>query len=387
MRVLVGTRKGTFFVEKQAGSWRPRLAGHAGVGVNFVTRDPHSAELWAALGHGHWGAKLSRSRDGGNSWSDATQIKYPPGARYLAPADPDPNASEEDAAKGPGLRDATLLKLWVIAFGAPGHVHVGTIPGGLFSSFDGGDSFQLNLPLWNHDSRGGNLFDGPGNGVTHWFGTPASEGEFAPGIHSISVDPRDPQRWLIAVSTAGVLETCDGGKSWQGRNRGMLNDYLPDPAAEWGHDPHFVTRSASQPDYVWQQNHAGVFFSSDGAETWRKVSQPEAGVHFGFPVAVDESNGKTAWLVPGKSDFQRMTIDGKLFVARTRDGGESWQPLRRGLPQDGAYDVVYRHALANQAGCLAFGSTTGNLYVSEDEGDSWITVANNLPPIYSVRFG
>jgi photosystem II stability/assembly factor-like uncharacterized protein len=110
-------------------------------------------------------------------------------------------------------------------------------------------------------------------------------------------------------------------------------------------------------------------------------------VHFGFPVAVDEQDGKTAWLVPGKSDAQRMTIDGKLFVARTRDGGQTWQDLRNGLPQDGAYDVVYRHALASSGGCVAFGSTTGNLYVSENEGDTWVTVANNLPPVYSVRMG
>jgi photosystem II stability/assembly factor-like uncharacterized protein len=386
MRVFVGTRKGSFVVEKQSGSWTPRLAGHAGVGVNFVARDPHTGTLWAALGHGHWGAKLSRSQDGGQSWSDAAQIKYPAGARYLAPPDPQPDASEEDMQRGPTLRDATLLKLWVIAFGAPGQIHVGTIPGGLFSSHDGGESFELNLPLWNHESRGGDLFTGGGNGHTHWFGTPASEGEFAAGIHSIAVDPRNAQRMLVAVSTAGVLETVDGGKTWQGRNRGMLNDYLPDPAAEWGHDPHFVTHCPAQPEHVWQQNHSGVFYSSNGAQSWTRVSQPERGVHFGFPVAVDEQDGKTAWLVPGKADMQRMAIDGKLFVARTRDGGQTWQELRRGLPQQHAYDVVYRHALDNRGQCLAFGSTTGNLYLSEDAGDTWQTVANNLPPIYSVRF-
>ncbi len=387
MRILVGTRKGTFMVERAGGAWRPRLVGHAGVGVNFVTRDPNSGALWAALGHGHWGAKLSRSNDDGVTWQDATQIKYPAGAKYLAHPDPDPNASDADAQQGLRARDATLLKLWVIAFGRPGQIHVGTIPGGLFTSHDDGASFELNLPLWNHESRGGDLFAGPGNGVTHWYGTPASDGEFAAGIHSIAVDPRDPERMLIAVSTAGVLETRDGGKTWQSRNRGMLNDYLPDPAAEWGHDPHFVARCESAPEHVWQQNHAGVFYSADGAQTWSKVSQPERGVHFGFPVAVDETDGKTAWLVPGKADMQRMTINGQLFVARTRDGGQTWEELRKGLPQDEAYDVVYRHALDHRASHLAFGSTTGNLYVSDDSGDSWQTVANNLPPIYSVRFG
>lgn len=384
-RILVGTRKGTFLVEKTNGRWTPRLAGHPGAGVNFVARDPYTGTLWAALGHGHWGAKLSRSTDDGATWSDAPQIKYPEGARYLAPAEPTEDGSDEGL--GPTIKPATLLKLWVIAFGPKGRIYVGTIPGGLFESHDGGESFELNRPLWNHESRGGDLFTGKGSGMTHWFGTPASEGEFAPGIHSIVVDPRDPQRILVAVSTAGVLESTDGGRTWRGRNKGLTMDYLPEPEAEWGHDPHFVTLSAGRPDHVWQQNHCGVFYSADGAATWKKVSQPEVGVHFGFPVAVDAKDGRTAWVVPGKSDMQRITIEGSLFVARTTDGGQTWQQLREGLPQEHAYDIVYRHALDNSGDHLAFGSTTGNLYVSEDRGDSWQTAANNLPPIYSVRFG
>jgi photosystem II stability/assembly factor-like uncharacterized protein len=382
-RILVGTRKGTFAIERRARrQWRPALLGHAGVAVNFVARDPHTGTLWAALGHGHWGAKLSRSLDGGKTWQDAPQISYPEGARYLdVPPGADPSQSK------PAFKSAKLQKLWSIAFGPPGRMYVGTIPGGLFVSEDAGESFALNLPLWNHESRGGDLFQGEGSGVTHWFGTPASEaGEFAPGIHSIAVDPRNAGRILVAISTAGVLETSDGGKTWRSRNRGLLMDYLPDPSAEWGHDPHYLGLCPAQPDHVWQQNHCGVFYSSDGAATWKKVSHPESGVHFGFPIAVDAEQGKTAWVVPGKSDMQRTTVDGALFVARSRDGGESWETLRNGLPQEHAYDVVYRHALDNSADTLAFGSTTGNLYVSEDRGDSWQSVGSNLPPIYSVRF-
>jgi photosystem II stability/assembly factor-like uncharacterized protein len=385
--IFVGTRKGTVVVEKRDGRWRPRLAGHAGMGVNFVARDPHTGALWALLGHGHWGAKLSRSDDGGGTWHDGPPITYPEGARYIGVAMP---GEDDDPAAPPKTtyRDATLLKLWCLAFGAPGRIYIGTIPGGLFVSEDGGNSFALNLPLWNHESRGGNLFEGDGTGITHWFGTPASEsGEFAPGIHSILVDPRNPNRILVAVSTAGVLESTDGGRSWRGRNQGMLNDYLPNPAAEWGHDPHAIELCAGDPNHVWQQNHSGVFYSSDGAATWQPVSDRDKGVHFGFPVAVDAQDGRVAWLVPGRSDNQRMAIDGGLFVARTRDGGQSWEHLREGLPQENAFDVVYRHALANRGDALAFGSTTGNLYVSEDRGESWQTVANNLPPIYSVRFG
>ncbi len=347
-RILVGTRKGTFIVEKVSNRWRPRLVGHAGAGVNYVTRDPNTGTLWAALGHGHWGAKLSRSTDGGETWADAPQIKYPEGARYLAP----PMPTEDGSPSGrTTVKDATLLKLWVIAFG-PGRIYVGTIPGGLFVSEDGGESFELNRPLWNHPSRGGDLFEGEGTGTTHWFGTPASEGgEFAAGIHSVVVDPRNPQRVLVAVSTAGVLETTDGGKTWHGRNKGMTNDYLPNSEAEWGHDPHFIDLSSGDPDHLWQQNHCGVFYSADGAATWKKVSNPAKGVHFGFPVAVDERDGRTAWLVPGKSDMERMAIDGGLFVARTQDGGQTWEDLREGLPQENAWDVVLRHAFGNSGAC------------------------------------
>ena len=387
--VWVATRKGTFKVEKVGGRWQAALAGHAGTSVNYVARDPNTKRLWALLGHGHWGAKLSISDDDGATWRDnPAQVKYPEGARYIGQDMFEDAASEFGVGWKTNIRNATLLKLWVIGFGNNGAIWVGTIPGGLFESRDGGASFELNRPLWNHESRGGDLFNGDGTGETKWFGTPASEGgEFAPGIHSIAIDPRNPERLLIAISTAGVLETRDGGRTWRSRNKGMTMDHNPDPEAEWGHDPHVIELCQSAPDHVWQQNHTGVFYSDNGAETWRKVSAPSDGVRFGFPVTVDAHNGKVAWLVPGQSDAQRMAIDGGLFVARTDDGGESWRQLRNGLPQQGAYDIVYRHALDNRDDAVAFGSTTGNLYLSEDRGERWNVVSNNLPPIYSVRFG
>ena len=167
----------------------------------------------------------------------------------------------------------------------------------------------------------------------------------------------------------------------------MSNDYSPDPEAEWCHDPHFVTACAGQPDHLWQQNHCGVFYSDDGAQHWRKVSVPEAGVHFGFPVAADAQDGRTAWVVPACSDMARMAIKGGLFVARTSDGGQSWQAFTKGLPQDNAYDIVLRHGLDVAGDTLCFGSTTGNVYLSEDRGESWQCLGNNFPPVYSVRFG
>jgi hypothetical protein len=386
-RILVGTRKGTFIVDKTGGSWRARLGGHAGMGVAFVARDPYTGRLWALLGHGHWGAKLSISDDEGATWADSpAQIKYPEGARYIAQDMYEDSASDHGVGWRISTKPATLGKLWIIAFGPGGRIYVGTIPGGLFVSRDAGASFELNRPLWNHESRGGDLFAGEGKGETKWFGTPASEGEFAPGIHSIVIDPRDPSRMLVAVSTAGVIETNDGGQTWHSANKGMLLEHTPEPEAEWGHDAHYVEQCEGDPDHVWQQNHVGIYYSADAARSWRKVSAQEQGIHFGFPITADAKNGRVAWVVPGRSDQQRTAIDGGLFVARTDDGGQTWKALRRGLPQECAYDVVYRHALANKEGVVAFGSTTGNLYVSDDGGESWTTVANNLPPIYSVRF-
>jgi len=390
--ILLGTRKGTVIIERAGSGWRPRAAAHEGIPVCYATRDPRDGTLWVSLDHGHWGPKLSRSRDAGVTWEDAPPIKYPQGARHIVQYLPTPDF-DPDAPRGePEYKDASVYKIWHIAFGTaaqPGRLYAGTIPGGLFSSDDGGDSWTLNRPLWNHDSRGGDLFAGAATSETQWSGTPASidYGVFEPGIHSIVVDPRDPEHLLVAVSSAGVIETSDGGRSWRSRNKGMVNEYAPNPESEWVHDPHYIAACPAQPDHLWQQNHCGVFFSDNGAQSWSKVSAPEHGVHFGFPIAVDASDGRTAWVVPARSDQERMTIDGGLFVARTEDGGQSWRVFRDGLPQDNAYDIILRHGLDVAGDYLCFGSTTGNVYLSADRGESWECLGHNFPPVYSVRFG
>lgn len=390
--ILLGTRKGTVIFDRINGDWRPRPITHEGIPICYAARDPRDGTLWASLDHGHWGAKLSRSRDEGVTWEDMTSIKYPEGARYIVNYLPTPDFDPEAPSAQAQYADAIVYKIWNITFGTaeqPGRLYAGTIPGGLFVSDDGGDSWELNRPLWNHESRGGDLFAGDATSENHWYGTPASidYGVFEPGIHSIIVDPYNADHMYVAVSTAGVLETTDGGQTWQGRNRGMLMDYLPNPLADWGHDPHFVTCCPGQSAHLWQQNHCGVFYSDDGAQNWKKVSMPDAGVHFGFPIAVDEDDGRTAWVIPAQADSERMAIDGGLCVARTTDGGQSWQTFRNGLPQDNAYDIVLRHSLDISGDCLCFGSSTGNVYLSEDRGENWQCLGNNFPPIYSVRFG
>ena len=390
--ILLGTRKGTVLVERNSSRWQARPIVHQGIPVCYAARDPRDGTLWASLDHGHWGPKLSRSRDGGTTWEDVLSLKYPEGARHIIQYLPTPDFDPEAPAGEPQYKDATVYKIWSIAFGPatqPGRLYAGTIPGGLFVSDDGGDSWELNRPLWNHESRGGDLFEGEATSTTHWGGTPASidYGVFEPGIHSIVIDPRNADHLYVAVSSAGILETNDGGKTWVGRNKGMRVDYLPDPEAEWGHDPHFVTACRDQPDHVWQQNHFGVYYSDNGAQSWNKVSLPDAGVHFGFPIAVDAQDGRTAWVVPARADSERMALDGGLFVARTSDGGQSWQSFRSGLPQENAYDIVFRHGLDVAGDCVCFGSTTGNVYLSEDRGEHWHCLGNHFPPVYSVRFG
>ena len=390
--ILLGTRKGIVIFDRGPQGWTPRPIEHAGIPVCYAVRDPRDGMLWASLDHGHWGPKLSRSSDGGHNWQNAPSIKYPAGARYIVKYLPTADYDPEAPAAEPEYQDAAVYKIWNISFGLanqPGRLYAGTIPGGLFVSDDGGESWTLNRPLWNHDSRGGDLFAGSASSENRWHGTPASidYGIFEPGIHSIIVDPRDATHIYVAVSTAGVIETTDGGDTWHGRNKGMLMDYLPNPEAEWGHDPHFITGCPGQPDHLWQQNHCGIFYSDNGAQSWSKVSRPDASAHFGFPIAVDEHDGRTAWVVPARGDMERMAIDGGLSVARTIDGGQSWQSFRKGLPQQNAYDIVLRHSLDISGDCLCFGSTTGNVYLSEDRGESWQSLGNHFPPIYSVRFG
>jgi len=390
--ILLGTRKGTVIFDRSNGAWQPRPIMHEGIPVCYAARDPRDGTLWSSLDHGHWGPKLSRSKDNGAAWEDVLSLKYPKGARYITKVLPAPDFDPLAPMGEPEYSDATVYKIWNLSFGSadqPGRMYAGTIPGGLFISDDGGESWELNRPLWNHESRGGDLFAGDATSENKWFGTPASidYGVFEPGIHSIVIDPRDPGHIHVAVSSAGVIESVDGGKTWRGRNKGMLNDYMPNPEAEWGHDPHFISGCAAQPDHLWQQNHCGVFYSDDGAQNWRKVSVPDVGVHFGFPIAVDADDGRTAWVVPARGDSERMAISGGLFVARTLDGGQTWQSFREGLPQENAYDIVLRHALDVAGDSLCFGSTTGNVYLSEDRGETWQCLGNNFPPVYSVRFG
>lgn len=356
-RLFLGTRKGLFTLERSNIGWEVSREQFKGAPVSYAADDYRNGAAWACLDHGHWGTKLHRSFNGGERWEEIPAPKYPEGAE-ITPGTP-----------------ATLRYLWSMAVGGedqPSTIYFGTEPGGLFRSDDYGDSFNIVEGLWNHPSR-----------LTKWFGG----GRDYAGIHSIIVDPRNSNRVLVAVSCAGVFQTNDGGETWQPKNRGMLAEFLPNPEDEVGQDPHLMVACPANPDALWQQNHCGIFRSTDGAENWTQVSQPGGPAYFGFPVAVDEQNPEVAWVVPAASDEVRTAIEGALLVCRTDDGGQSWTQLRQGLPQQHCYDVVFRHALDISGDTLVFGTTTGNLFVSEDRGESWSCIGNYFPPIYSVRFG
>ncbi|MFO1021728.1 MAG: exo-alpha-sialidase [Planctomycetales bacterium] len=355
-QLILGTRKGILIFERRDKSWELVREGHVGAQVTYAAVDPRNGRLYACLQHGHWGPKLHCSEDQGKTWRELPVPKYPEGTEYK-----------------PG-KPATLNYQWCLAFGSaqqPGRLYLGTVPGGLFQSDDGGENFQLVESLWNHPSRS-----------EQWFGGGMNE----PGIHSILVDPRNHDRIAVGVSVAGVFLSEDGGKTWHPRNKGLSAEFLPNPDVEVGHDPHLVVQCESQPDILWQQNHCGIFMTRDGGANWKAVSKKGETAHFGFAVAVDPEDGNRAWVVPAESDEVRVAVNRRLCVCQTEDGGETWQVLGSGLPQKDCYDFVFRHSLDLEANCLAMGTVGGSLHISEDRGCSWGTVSTQLPPIYSLRF-
>ncbi|MCK6439864.1 MAG: glycosyl hydrolase, partial [Planctomycetes bacterium] len=356
--------------------WSLLRQAHAGAPVSYAMVDSRNGALWACLDHGHWGQKLQRSTDMGETWKETERPKYPDGEMQGAPIHELFGADFQLSEAGKAKRaPAVLSYMWCMAEGGkdkPKRLYIGTEPGGLFVSNDGGESWELVRGLWDHPSR-----------LTDWTGG----GRDFPAIHSIIVDPRDSKHVFVAISSAGVFETTDDGKTWTPRNKGMASIGTPDeqqPVA--GHDPHCVVASPSNPDTLWQQNHGGIFRSTDGAKTWTRVSQEKGPARFGFPITADEKNPDVAWVVPAEADMNRAAIKGALLVCRTDDGGKTWKELRKGLPQQQCYDIVFRHALDISGDRLAFASTTGNLYISEDRGESWQCAGNNFPPVYSVRF-
>lgn len=352
----VGTRKGLFRFDRGARGWSISGApAFLAAPVTFVLDDARNGALYVALSHGHFGTKLHRSDDRGQSFHELPCPAFP----------------KSDAPDAP----ATEM-IWSIVAGGcdrPGELWAGTIPGGLFQSQDGGQSWQLCHGLWDRPER------------SRWMGG----GYDHPGIHSILVDPRDPSHVIVAVSTGGVWITHDRGASWTLAGAGLRSDYVPpgqeqDPLFQ---DVHLLASPACDPDRIWCQHHCGIFVSEDGGYHFRESRDVKPSV-FGFAVAAHPRDRNRAWFAPAVKDECRVPVDGRLVVTETRDGGTSFQIRDHGLPQRDAYDLIYRHSLVvdDTGNSLAMGSTTGNLWASDDEGQSWGLLSSTLPPIAALAF-
>lgn len=349
MKLYVATRKGLFTVRDGSIRGTPSFIGDPVTSILDT-----GEELYAALNLGHFGVKLRRSSNGGESWDEVASPAYPP----------QPSPDEKTPWK--------LVQIWTLEAAAD-TLWAGTIPGGLFRSSDRGTTWALVESLWNRPER------------AEWFGG----GYDYAGIHSICIDPRDARCVTLGISCGGVWQTKDGGASWSLAAKGMRAEYMPPGRGDDQNvqDPHRVVQCPARPDTLWAQHHNGIFRSLDGSASWREVEGNPVS-KFGFALDVHPREPDTAWFVPAVKDERRIPVDAALCVMRTRDGGRSFEALRRGLPQEHAYDLVYRHGLALDAtgNRLAMGSTTGGLWTSEDQGDSWRCVSSHLPPIYAVRF-
>lgn len=350
---LIATRKGLFELNDK---YQIEEVAFIGDPVSMVLASPHGTTCYAALDLGHFGVKLHRSDDAGQNWREISVPTYP---------------EVKDKEKGD-----SLSLIWSLEFAEPNSVDklwAGTIPGGLFYSDDGGQTWSLNQTLWQLKQE------------QEWFGGGFDDA----GIHSICVDPRNHQEVKLAVSCAGVWVTEDGGKSWRAQAEGMRAAYMPpeqafDPIIQ---DPHLMVQCQSNPDVFWVQHHNGIFVSRDNTKSWQEFREVSPST-FGFAVAVDPHDANRAWFVPGVKDENRIPVDTKFTVTRTSDGGESFESLNNGLPSNASYDLVFRHALdVDSSGQkLLMGSTTGNLWFSDNQGSNWQCLTNYLPPVYAIKF-
>lgn len=357
---MVSTRKGLFEVKRGKKGWDVASGDFVGDNVTLALHDRRDDTSYAALNHGHFGIKLHR-KTGKGGWEELSAPAYPP----------KPEGLEDLDGWGKPVKWTTQM-IWSLEPGGEKDLWCGTMPGGLFRSRDRGASWEMFENLWRMPER------------NKWLGGGAD----IPGIHSICVDPRSPDTVRVAISCGGVWATEDGGKSWRQSAHGMRFDQGPDEEAgnPDTQDPHMMVQSPSDPTKFWVQHHCGIWRSTDNAKSWQEVKAKPSS--FGFGVVVHPKESDTAWFVPGIKDEKRIPVDGKLVVTRTRDGGKTFDVLSKGLPQSHAYDIVFRHALAidDTGDRLAFGSTTGNVWVSEDQGDSWSLVSGTLPPVHAVRF-
>jgi photosystem II stability/assembly factor-like uncharacterized protein len=365
--LLVGTRKGAFCLsaDRERRSWTlsgPAFLGHI---VHHVVLDPRDRRsLLLAIRTGHLGPTVFRSTDLGKSWVEASR----PPAFPKAPEGQKGRVVDQVFWLTPGHADEP--EVW----------YAGTSPEGLFRSEDGGDTWEP-VPGWNDHPR-----------WSEWTGGEENSTPDGSPLHSILIDPRDADHIYIATSSGGVFESVCKGGDWKPLNAGCRADFLPDPYPEFGHDVHSVQLHPQAPDLLYQQNHCGIYRMERHQERWERIGEnmPKEVGDIGFPIVLHPRDPQTAWVFPmdGSDVWPRTSPGGKPAVYLTRDAGKTWQRQDRGLPPSQAWLTVKRQAMtadAHQPAGIYFGSTSGEVWASANEGAEWTSIARHLPHIYSLE--
>ncbi|HEU4456604.1 MAG TPA: hypothetical protein VFR81_26290 [Longimicrobium sp.] len=353
--LLVGTMKGAFVLRSDGArrEWRmsgPHFRGEAVYAMAFDQRGGRRRILAGGQSM-HWGSVVRASDDFGETWTapDRQNVRFPEGSG-----------------------DA-LANIWQLRPGRasePDVLYCGVEPAALFESRDAGETWSPVEGLLAHEHRP--RWQPGGGGLC---------------LHTIVLDPADPARMAVAISTGGFYRTDDGGRSWRARNGGVRAEFLPDKHPEFGQCVHKVVNHPSRPERLFLQNHWGLYRSDDWGDRWHDVANGVPS-DFGFAMEIHPRDPDTVYIVPLDSDQFRIVPEARLRVYRTRDAGASWHPLTEGLPQEDAYETVLRDALATDGGDPAgiyFGTRGGRLFGSADEGESWREIEGALPPIVCVK--
>jgi|GEM_PF-36770 len=365
LTLMIATRKGAFYLRSDAtrDSWKiskPEFLGHI---VYHMVSDPRGSKV-VVMGSktGHLGPTVMRSTDNGATWTEATR--------------PPAFTKHEWEEKGRAVENV----FWI----APGHEsepgvwYAGTSPPGLFRSEDDGDTWHSVTGFNEH----------------HMYGQWIASGGATPGgqmVHSIRIDPRDPNHMYLAISVGGVFESHDKGHDWHPLNKGCQSEWLPDPDVEYGHDPHCFIFHPLNPDRLYQQNHCGIYKMERSEGVWERIgdNMPKAVGDIGFPIVAHPEDPDCVWVFPmdGTTVWPRTSPEGKPCTYISRNGGKTWKKQSKGLPESDAYFTVKRQAMTcdhRKPLGLYFGTSGGEVWGSADEGESWQCLVRYLPEIYSV---
>ncbi len=375
--LMVGTSKGGLIFTSDASRkhWEKSDLFFKSWRAMFIQYDPRDGRMHAAVNHIIYGPTTHYSDDLGQTWKQAQQVPALTRASRSGRPPGTPDEAEEEASGEGSVKEKPekLIKVWNITPGResePGVLYAGAEPSSLFISHDRGETWTLNEPLYDHPHR------------SKWY--PGAGGLC---LHTIVLDPANPDRMYIASSTGGTYRTDDGGKSWFPRNKNVRADFMPDKFPEYGQCTHKIAMHPSAPEVLFQQNHCGMYRSDNNGDDWIDIGEGRLPTRFGFSVVVHPHEPRTVYVLPEQSDEYHMSVEDQVSVWRSRDGGENWTQLTKGLPGN-AHVVTLRDAMTmdtlDQAGIYA-GTNTGQIFYSRDAGDSWDLLADYLPPVLSVK--